>query len=51
MTCEVGRLSAAGARAIIEFGGLAVKAGIVDFTGDRVTILGAPICVAEKLTK
>ena len=37
-------------RHLIELGGLVVKAGIVDLTGDdRVTILGALIWAAEKL--
>jgi hypothetical protein len=38
-------------RHLIELGGLVVKAGIVDLTGDdRTTILGALIWIAEKLT-
>ena len=38
------------ARHLIELGGLVVKAGIVDLTGDdRVTILGALLWVADKL--
>jgi Conjugal transfer protein TraD len=37
-------------RRLIELGGLVVKAGIVDLTGDdRVTILGALMWIAEKL--
>ena len=37
-------------RHLIELGGLVVKAGIVDLTGDdRTTILGALIWIAEKL--
>ena len=37
-------------RHLIELGGLVVKAGIVDLTGDdRITILGALIWIAEKL--
>ena len=37
-------------RHLIELGGLVVKAGIVDLTGDdRVTILGALIWMADKL--
>jgi hypothetical protein len=37
-------------RHLIELGGLVVKAGIVDLTGDdRATIFGALIWVAEKL--
>ncbi|NPU12060.1 conjugal transfer protein TraD [Bradyrhizobium sp. 83012] len=37
-------------RHLIELGGLVVKAGIVDLTGDnRATILGALIWIAEKL--
>ncbi|ALR19739.1 MULTISPECIES: conjugal transfer protein TraD [Sphingobium] len=37
-------------RHLIELGGLVVKAGIVDLTGDdRATILGALIWAAEKL--
>ncbi len=37
-------------RHLIELGGLVVKAGIVDVTGDdRATILGALIWMAEKL--
>ncbi len=37
-------------RHLIELGGLVVKAGIVDLTGDdRNTILGALIWIAEKL--
>ncbi|WP_347268836.1 conjugal transfer protein TraD [Paracoccus sp. (in: a-proteobacteria)] len=37
-------------RHLIELGGLVVKAGIVDLTGDdRATILGAMIWMAEKL--
>lgn len=37
-------------RHLIELGGLVVKAGIVDLTGDdRATILGALIWVADKL--
>jgi hypothetical protein len=37
-------------RHLIELGGLVVKAGIVDLTGDdRATILGALIWMAEKL--
>ena len=36
-------------RHLIELGGLVVKAGIVDLTGDdRATILGALILIAEK---
>lgn len=35
---------------LIELGGLVVKAGIVDLTGDdRATILGALVWVADKL--
>jgi len=38
-------------RHLIELGGLVVKAGIVDLTGDDcTTILGALIWVADKLT-
>ena len=37
-------------RHLIELGGLVVKAGIVDLTGDdRTTILGALMWIAEKL--
>src|SRR3954464_3868946 len=37
-------------RHLIELGGLVVKAGIIDLTGDdRTTILGALIWIAEKL--
>ncbi|PSJ55952.1 conjugal transfer protein TraD [Pseudaminobacter soli (ex Li et al. 2025)] len=37
-------------RHLIELGGLVVKAGIVELTGDdRATILGAFIWIAEKL--
>ncbi len=37
-------------RTLIELGGLVVKSGIVDLTGDdRATILGAMIWIAEKL--
>jgi hypothetical protein len=37
-------------RHLIELGGLIVKCGIVDLTGDdRATILGALIWIAEKL--
>lgn len=37
-------------RHLIELGGLVVKAGIVDLTGDdRATILGAMIWMADKL--
>ncbi|HEX2656155.1 MAG TPA: conjugal transfer protein TraD [Xanthobacteraceae bacterium] len=37
-------------RHLIEVGGLVVKAGIVDLTGDdRATILGALLWIAEKL--
>jgi hypothetical protein len=37
-------------RHLIELGGLVVKAGIVDLTGDdRTTILGALLWMAEKL--
>jgi hypothetical protein len=37
-------------RHLIELGGLVVKAGIVDLTGDdRTTILGALVWIAEKL--
>ena len=37
-------------RHLIELGGLVVKSGIVDLTGDdRATILGALIWIAEKL--
>jgi len=37
-------------RHLIELGGLVVKAGIVDLTGDdRATILGALIWIADKL--
>lgn len=37
-------------RHLIELGGLVVKAGIVDLTGDdRVTIYGALIWIADKL--
>ena len=37
-------------RHLIELGGLVVKAGIVDLTGDdRATIFGALIWIAEKL--
>jgi hypothetical protein len=37
-------------RHLIELGGLVVKAGIVDLTGgDRATILGALLWIAEKL--
>ena len=37
-------------RHLIELGGLVVKAGIVDLTGDdRVTILGALLWMADKL--
>jgi len=37
-------------RHLIELGGLVVKAGVVDLTGgDRVTIFGALIWIAEKL--
>lgn len=37
-------------RHLIELGGLVVKAGIVELTGDdRATILGAMIWMAEKL--
>ncbi|MCI0430837.1 MAG: conjugal transfer protein TraD [Rhodospirillales bacterium] len=37
-------------RHLIELGGLVVKAGIVDLTGDdRATILGALLWVADKL--
>ncbi len=37
-------------RLLIEFGGLVVKAGIVDLTGDdRATILGALLWMADKL--
>jgi len=37
-------------RYLIELGGLIVKAGIVDLTGDdRTTILGALIWIAERL--
>ena len=37
-------------RHLIELGGLVVKAGIVDLTGDdRVMIFGAMIWIAEKL--
>lgn len=37
-------------RHLIELGGLVVKAGIVDLTGDdRATIIGALIWMAEKL--
>ncbi|WP_028345500.1 conjugal transfer protein TraD [Bradyrhizobium murdochi] len=37
-------------RHLIELGGLVVKAGIVDLTGDdRTTILGALFWIAEKL--
>ena len=38
-------------RHLIELGGLVVKAGIVDLTGDdRATIYGAMIWIAEKLS-
>ena len=37
-------------RHLIELGGLVVKAGVVDLTGDdRVTIFGALLWMAEKL--
>ncbi len=37
-------------RQLIEFGGLVVKAGIVDLTGDdRATIFGALLWMADKL--
>ena len=37
-------------RHLIELGGLVVKSGVVDLTGDdRATILGALIWIAEKL--
>lgn len=37
-------------RHLIELGGLVVKAGVVDLTGDdRVTILGALLWMADKL--
>jgi Conjugal transfer protein TraD len=37
-------------RHLIELGGLVIKAGIVDLTGDdRVTILGALLWIADKL--
>lgn len=37
-------------RKLIELGGLVVKAGILDLTGDdRITIYGALLWVAEKL--
>jgi hypothetical protein len=37
-------------RHLIEFGGLVVKAGIVELTGDdRATILGALLWIANKL--
>lgn len=37
-------------RHLIELGGLVVKAGVVDLTGDdRATILGALLWIAEKL--
>ncbi|TPI24583.1 conjugal transfer protein TraD [Mesorhizobium sp. B3-1-6] len=37
-------------RHLIELGGLVIKAGIVDLTGDdRATILGALLWMAEKL--
>jgi len=37
-------------RHLIELGGLVVKAGVVDLTGDdRATIYGAMIWIAEKL--
>jgi hypothetical protein len=37
-------------RHLIELGGLVVKAGIVDLTGDdRATILGALLWIADKL--
>ncbi len=51
MTCARGRSSARKrTRHLIELGGLIVKAGIVDLTGDdRTTILGALIWIAEKL--
>jgi hypothetical protein len=49
MTCAHGRSSARRTRHLIELGG-AVKAGIVDLTGDdRATILGALLWIAEKL--
>ena len=39
-------------RHLIELGGLVVKSGIVDLTGDdRATILGALIWIAEKLKR
>jgi len=37
-------------RHLIELGGLVIKAGVVDLTGDdRATILGALLWMAEKL--
>jgi len=37
-------------RRLIELGGLVVKAGVVDLTGDdRATILGALLWIADKL--
>jgi hypothetical protein len=37
-------------RHLIELGGLVVKAGVVDLTGDdRAIILGALLCMADKL--
>jgi hypothetical protein len=37
-------------RHLIELGGLVVKAGIVDLTGDdRAILLGAPLWMADKL--
>ncbi len=37
-------------RQLIELGGLVVKAGVVDLTGDdRATILGALLWIADKL--
>jgi phage gp16-like protein len=50
MTCPRGRSTAASARHLIELGGLVVKAGIVDLTGDdRATIFGALLWSANKL--
>jgi Conjugal transfer protein TraD len=50
MICAHGKSSAASARGTIELGGLVVKAGVVDLTGDdRAIILGALLWIADKL--
>jgi hypothetical protein len=50
MTCAHGKSSGKCTRHLIELGGLVVKSGIVDLTGDdRATIFGALLWMADKL--